>query len=293
MVHATILAERTNGDMDRLMSPLFPLIKYTSQAVQMQLSNMLNNGVRFGLKSYLAATLQQPLATAMLANHLAGIRRTDLTFKQSAPKTEKAKLELSFFSGVMQYFRNRDKIDINALKKKYNTTAFEVISNFADNIKKELSDATEQLIKEGAHVREAKKVLAIKFAEFGIRPASRSQIETIFRTQAQIAFAAGKYNAEQDETIYDALWGYKYVTIGDDRVRPTHAILDGITLPKAHKFWEQFYPPNGWNCRCQAIPIFEKVDIVKPILKLPDGTKVKPDKGFDWHSGKVFNALGA
>lgn len=47
----------------------------------------------------------------------------------------------------------------------------------------------------------------------------------------------------------------EYQTIGDGRVRPTHAALDGKVRPVNDKFWDLYYPPNGWNCRCSAIQI--------------------------------------
>ncbi len=45
-----------------------------------------------------------------------------------------------------------------------------------------------------------------------------------------------------------------YTTAGDDRVRESHEELDGITLPKNHSFWDTYYPPLGWNCRCSTFP---------------------------------------
>lgn len=42
----------------------------------------------------------------------------------------------------------------------------------------------------------------------------------------------------------------EYKTIGDGRVRDEHRILDGAVYPVNHPFWESYYPPNGWNCRC-------------------------------------------
>lgn len=42
----------------------------------------------------------------------------------------------------------------------------------------------------------------------------------------------------------------KYLTVGDDRVRPAHRELDGIIKPVDDKFWDVYFPPNGWNCRC-------------------------------------------
>lgn len=41
-------------------------------------------------------------------------------------------------------------------------------------------------------------------------------------------------------------------------MREEHAILDGITLPFDDKFWDEFFPPNGWNCRCEAIQVSKK-----------------------------------
>jgi SPP1 gp7 family putative phage head morphogenesis protein len=42
----------------------------------------------------------------------------------------------------------------------------------------------------------------------------------------------------------------EYKTIGDGRVREAHRVMDGTILPVNHPFWQLYYPPNGWNCRC-------------------------------------------
>jgi len=47
----------------------------------------------------------------------------------------------------------------------------------------------------------------------------------------------------------------QYRTAGDDRVRPEHAALNNVTLPFADPFWREFYPPNGWNCRCTVVQV--------------------------------------
>ena len=43
-----------------------------------------------------------------------------------------------------------------------------------------------------------------------------------------------------------------YRTVGDARVREAHRQLDGIARPIADPFWNTYYPPNGWNCRCDV-----------------------------------------
>ena len=47
----------------------------------------------------------------------------------------------------------------------------------------------------------------------------------------------------------------QYRTVGDKRVRKTHRMLHNITLPFSSKFWDKYFPPNGWNCRCTVVQV--------------------------------------
>ncbi len=42
----------------------------------------------------------------------------------------------------------------------------------------------------------------------------------------------------------------EYVTMRDSHVRPEHSALDGIILSVDDPFWNSYYPPNGYRCRC-------------------------------------------
>lgn len=44
----------------------------------------------------------------------------------------------------------------------------------------------------------------------------------------------------------------QYVTFGDKRVRPNHAVMNGKVARQDSSFWRMNYPPNGHGCRCQA-----------------------------------------
>ena len=50
-------------------------------------------------------------------------------------------------------------------------------------------------------------------------------------------------------------YNLQYRTVGDDHVRPEHAALNGTTLPFSDAFWDSYYPPNGWNCRCTVVQV--------------------------------------
>jgi len=66
---------------------------------------------------------------------------------------------------------------------------------------------------------------------------------------AQMAYKWNDIKADGDD------YNLQYRTAGDDRVRPEHAALHGITLPPSDPFWKEYYPPNSWNCRCQAVQV--------------------------------------
>lgn len=69
--------------------------------------------------------------------------------------------------------------------------------------------------------------------------------------QASAAMAAKWEQFLQDGDRYNL----QYRTAGDDKVRPEHAALDRVTLPIDDPFWRDYYPPNGWNCRCTVVQV--------------------------------------
>ncbi|WP_418313483.1 phage minor head protein [Porphyromonas sp.] len=71
-------------------------------------------------------------------------------------------------------------------------------------------------------------------------------------SSAQMASHWAEY--QQDEEMANL----QYRTALDDKVRPEHAALEGVTLPMSDPFWDTAFPPNGWNCRCHVIPVLKE-----------------------------------
>lgn len=91
--------------------------------------------------------------------------------------------------------------------------------------------------------------------------------------------------AKDDEEIY-----LQYRTAHDGKVRPEHAELHGITLPMSDRFWEEYYPPNGWNCRCSVEKVLRFKSTPTPheeAMKRAEKVFKKDKKGmFKFNPGK-------
>lgn len=79
--------------------------------------------------------------------------------------------------------------------------------------------------------------------------------DTWLRTEYDFAIAASQSAARWNdfEKEADIIPNIRYQTVGDDNVRASHQVLDGIIKPLSDPFWTTHYPPNGWGCRCEAV----------------------------------------
>jgi len=286
-----IFLQRSLKDLDNITRLSIRSAVRVSGKIRARQIESFRSGNKFHVAPYVVKQLHQLLVNTMMAAHLSGFRRFYLIKRQEPSLMRKLKagaLQLSALDDALSILQKRTGLDLKELQEKYDTQALRILNNVSEEIEGQLEETFADLVREGASAREAIKVLGERFNELGLSPKKPFQLETIFRTQVQLTFGAGKWQAEQDPDIQEILWGYKYVTVGDDRVRESHAVLDNVTLPKGDSFWSRFYPPNGWNCRCQAIPIFEEREISKPPDTLENGAELSPDKGFDFNPGQVY-----
>lgn len=78
---------------------------------------------------------------------------------------------------------------------------------------------------------------------------SPRRLKTIYQTNLQSAYMAGRMKAQIEATAFPWLM---YVAIMDGRTRPSHAALNGRIWRKDDPVWASIYPPNGFNCRCRT-----------------------------------------
>lgn len=231
------------------------------------------------------------LRDTMVVAYLLGLRRTRII----APTTLAfAKTPHTEALAFLQKRLDMSPDQLANVAEFYEASTLRVMRTASASVERALQKTMIQATKDGVHVREGVRRLGETLAKQGITPANSYQLEAMYRTQTQLAYSAGIFAQEQDPDIQEILWGYKYVTVGDTRVRDSHVGLDGVTLPKDDAWWSSNRPPNGVGCRCQVIAIFEERESTKPPHQVDiDGRKVVQgaDPGFQFNPGTVFNPL--
>lgn len=158
----------------------------------------------------------------------------------------------------------------------------------------------QQAIEAGESFGEFKNRIREVIAEKGWTGQRDFRVQTIFRTNIQTAYNTGKW--QQIQEAGDALEFLQYDAVGDSRTRPTHAALDGKVFRKDSPFWQEWYPPNGFNCRC-TVRAMSKAEMEarglkaedagdylgKPVTVGPGRDQVLlPDPGFGSNSAQNF-----
>ena len=130
------------------------------------------------------------------------------------------------------------------------------------------------------------------------------RVDNIFRTNIQTAYQVGRY--KQMVAVANDRPFWMYDAVNDRRTRPTHQALDGKVYPAGHKFWDNWYPPNGFRCRCGVVSYSkEQVEAKGLKVETEDAThtlvhprdpetgnklppvQLLPDPGFTHHPGRA------
>lgn len=89
-----------------------------------------------------------------------------------------------------------------------------------------------------------------------VRSIDTTYNEYYLRAEYNFVTASAEMAAKWEGFMRDGdRYNLQYRTQKDDKVRPEHAALDGVTLPPLDPFWAEYYPPNGWNCRCTVVQV--------------------------------------
>lgn len=191
----------------------------------------------------------------------------------------------------------RDEFD--KLSGEAKTRAFAVSSLSKLDQVQAVFNGIEKALEEGQSYGQFKKEMLEKLP-VGWRETPH-RLENIFRTNIQTAYQVGRY--QQLMKVTDTMGYWRYVAVADSRTRKVHFGLHGTVRRYDDTFWDSFYPPNGYRCRCtvQALSkrmmksrglsagegIPERVIYTDPLTGMQTPIVPVPDKGWDMHVGKT------
>lgn len=194
-------------------------------------------------------------------------------------------------TGAVDYLRNLTPVTkdlFDGLSKQYRADALTIAGVNDQRIIQKVRDALGEVVMQGGTPADFRSAVNAIIDEAGAAELAAFEIDTVFNTNVQKAYSAGRYEQMTDASVMDALPFWQYWTVGDDRVRPEHAAIDGFVARAIDPVWHKIYPPSGFNCRCSVVPITrdEALSIDKHaedggLERLPAITEAKvPTPGF-------------
>ncbi len=207
--------------------------------------------------------------------------------------------------------------------------SFTVAKAMTEDILKDIKEAVDKAMEEGQTFQEFRKNLEPTLQKQGwwglhsivdeagnvetVQLGSLYRLKTIYRTNIQTSYMAGRYRTHSDNAKNRPYW--QYVAVLDQRTRPEHHELHGKVFKHDDPFWDSFYPPNGWGCRCRVRAldrenlqdkglkterskgkleeeyrlVSKKTGELKPVTVYTNpssGTKIAPDVGWSYNPGK-------
>lgn len=170
---------------------------------------------------------------------------------------------------ALEYFRDKGYIVPQNLSDNWQSVwqeahakAFTVARCTRIDVLQDIRDALDASLAQGKTFSQFKSELAPTLAKKGwwgtaqdengktVMLGSPRRLQTIFDTNINTAYQAGRYTEMIENADNRPFWQYSATM--DKRTRPAHAALNDKVFRFDDPFWDSFYPPNGWNCRCRV-----------------------------------------
>lgn len=199
------------------------------------------------------------------------------------------------FDDAVAFFRAKRLIseeEFDALRDRYREGGFIARRLATDRLREVARTSIARLLEQDLTTDEVYE--AIRAAErdevraLGIDPASSAYLDTVIRTNVATAYGHGRWQAVNDPDVAALRPFLRYVTAGDEAVRPMHRALHGRVFRTGTEEAAYYAPPLGYRCRCSMTTIsprqFEARGYVLTEGRI-DG--VTPDAGWESAPGPL------
>jgi SPP1 gp7 family putative phage head morphogenesis protein len=201
------------------------------------------------------------------------------------------RLEPLTFEEALQHFKDKLPMtleEFKALEAVMRARAFTVANVATLDIVQAIYDELLKAIETGGTIAEFRERVNAYIEDEGYIGLSAYRTDNIFRTNIQTAYNAGRYEQQTLPAVAEGRPIWIYDAVNDDRTRPAHRAMNGVARRFDDHFWDTWYPPNGYRCRCSVRSASEEgaarrgltVDTAEMSVNL------SPDPGFETNPAK-------
>ncbi len=186
---------------------------------------------------------------------------------------------------AVKYFRDKGYVITEGWRDIYSgahARAFTVAKAAKLSVLREIRGELDWALSKGTTEREFIRALRPRLAKMGWwgkdaagrQLGSTRRLKTIFRTNMASSYNAGRYREQKRraELKIGARPYWQYIAVLDNRTRHSHRELNGKVFRHDDPFWDYFYPPNGYNCRCRVSDLSSR-DVERQGLKVEKTNK--------------------
>lgn len=204
------------------------------------------------------------------------------------------------FEDAINYFKDKVVLSpsqFNKIANEYKSLAFTVSGYSKVEILKKFYDEILKAMENGATIDDFKKDMNTFLIAKGYEGLTKFQADNIFRTNIQTAYNVGHYKHMTEPMVMKLRPYWQYVAVLDRGTRLTHRAMNGKVFRADDPIWDQWFPPNGYKCRCTVVTLSERQVKQRGLKVLDDAPKyvevdghtapLIPDHNFDTNPGKV------
>ncbi len=161
-------------------------------------------------------------------------------------------LQLPFTEAIEQYRTlpiPREKEFLSVLRE-YSNRSADARKLFLEFIRSRSKAKIIEALEQGRDVRQYIADFQGFLSDLGVSETNPSYLDNVFRTNVATAYGAGRQRMLTDPDVIEERPYVQYRTVQDSRVRPEHAVLDGMIFRADDPAIQEIYPPNGFRCRC-------------------------------------------
>lgn len=192
------------------------------------------------------------------------------------------------YDDAIKYIQEKYPIlydDIDEITDEVTQKYFWVKESTSLELTKKIQKSLLTLLKNGGTFKEWKDNYDTNFKNMGLE-SSGSYTETIYRTNLQSAYAAGRYQQQDSQKELFPYW--QYVSIIDDVTTDICTELNGKTYRANDPIWNSIYPPNHYNERSSVIALNNE-DVAEMNISVNDVDQLKETETYKNFKGTTFS----